>query len=181
MREHLRDVSRHAMAVVDDIGPLSNPFRDALAPALEKEIREVGAVTRRDTFHEKVEMQCAAPLELHMHEPFDRPALPRCTPQLPQMITTLAPRQMLTRGQREPERRRASKSVECEHLDRLDDVERLAVAAQVRRPTPPRSQLARGVIPQRHPLRPAGTTGAGVTNSLMQVKGRDLPSDRREG
>jgi hypothetical protein len=80
------------MAVVDDIGPLSNPFRfDALAQALEKEIREVGAVTRRDTFHEKVEMQCAAPLELHMHEPFDRPALPRCTPQLPQMITTPAP------------------------------------------------------------------------------------------
>src|SRR3954464_14630146 len=79
---------------------------------------------------------------------------------------------MLPRCQNDPDRRRVLDRVKGQHLDRLDDVEPLAVAAEVRSATPTRAKFPALSVEKPHFLGPpTAPRRGGVGNSLMQVKG----------
>jgi len=79
---------------------------------------------------------------------------------------------VLARRENGPQRRSVLHRVERQHLDRLDHVERLAVAAEVRCSAATGHQFAGRLVQQPQVLRPAfaALRDGGVGNSLMQVK-----------
>lgn len=175
VREHLREVADDVLAgpVLDLACPLTDRFGiDAGAPDVDEEFPQRTGLRYGDALHQQVDMERAATLELDLYEPLDpRPASPCGFPELAQVIAALGPRQVLARSQNHPERRRVLQRVERQHLDRLDHVEHLAVAAQVCRVTAAGQQLARRVVQQSQIFRPAlASLGPRVTNSLMQIK-----------
>src|SRR5581483_11486598 len=174
VREHLRQVAHDALGIRDLARPLTDWLRvDASAPPLDEHAAQLGAVRHGDALNQQVQMQRAAPLELHLHEPLALgPPLPRRLQELRQMPPALRSGQVLARREDEPERRRPLHRVEREHLHGLDHVEALAVPTEVRRLAPAGEKFARRVIQQPQFFGPPlALPGEGVVNSLMQVKG----------
>src|SRR6185312_16149918 len=94
--------------------PLADWLRvDTSTPPVRERIAQFLLVLDRDALDQQVQVQRAPPLELDLNEPLDsRPAPPRRLQQLVKVPPTVGSRQMLTRRQHDPERRRVFKCVE---------------------------------------------------------------------
>jgi hypothetical protein len=146
VREGFGEVANHAFAGVDHARPLADGERvDTGAPPLDHAGPQLGELRRGNTLDEQVQVERSATLELDLHEPLDPgPTLAERFPEVPQVVAALAPRQVLARGEDEPERRRVFGRVEEQHLDRLLHVDALAVPAEVRGAAATAHDLARG-------------------------------------
>jgi len=131
--EDLGDVEQSPDAVVHRLRPLRGGLGvDALTPQRgDIRVPELGIVLG-DALHQQVRVESAATLELDLHEPLVmRPRLAESPPDDPQVLVELSAREVLPGGEHRPDRRRVLGGVELQHLDRLADVEPLAVLAEV--------------------------------------------------